>query len=234
MAPGVVSLLFLQIYFPTESLWGIPQAWSLCTEVSFYLFLPLYGAALIVRRVRRTNQMRRELIGLGTLVAISFGFRWWALHIPITKTVNGRIVGTCYPHCLTQAPLSTLFSTWLPSNLDLFAMGMLLALLSVWLVEHGTEPAWLGSSLMPWLSWSAAAVAFWWVSHIGIPTSLIFHCLTRNRSLAPNPVRPVRGPPLDAGCVHPQDRSLIRRLLQTWPVASIGMISSESTCGTST
>ena len=223
---GVVShYLFLQIYFPTESLWGIPQAWSLCTEVSFYFFLPLYGAAVIVRRSSKTNQMRRELVGLVTLVAISFGFRWWALHIPVTKTVDGRLVGTCYPHCLTQAPLSTLFSTWLPSNLDLFAMGMLLAILSVWLVEHGSEPWWLGSAFMPWLSWCAAAVAFWWVSHIGIPTSLIFIVSPGTGLLRQSLYGLFAFLLLVPAVFGPQDRSVIRRFLQWWPVASIGVIS---------
>jgi len=39
---GVVThYLFLQIYFPTAIFFGITQAWSLCTEMSFYLVLPL-------------------------------------------------------------------------------------------------------------------------------------------------------------------------------------------------
>ena len=46
---GVVThYLFLQIYFPTQVFFGITQAWSLCTEMSFYLVLPLY--AWVVRR----------------------------------------------------------------------------------------------------------------------------------------------------------------------------------------
>jgi peptidoglycan/LPS O-acetylase OafA/YrhL len=41
----VMHYFFWQIYFPTGPFSGITQARSLCTEVSFYLFLPLYAAA---------------------------------------------------------------------------------------------------------------------------------------------------------------------------------------------
>ncbi|HXQ90730.1 MAG TPA: acyltransferase, partial [Acidimicrobiales bacterium] len=45
--PGWHSLLIylglLQVYFPSHALTGITQAWSLCTEVAFYFFLPLFA-----------------------------------------------------------------------------------------------------------------------------------------------------------------------------------------------
>ncbi len=50
--------LFLQIYFPSQDLKGISAAWSLCVEMTFYLFIPLY-AALIGRR-RRPAQRRAD------------------------------------------------------------------------------------------------------------------------------------------------------------------------------
>jgi peptidoglycan/LPS O-acetylase OafA/YrhL len=44
MGPGlqgvVCQYLFLQIYFTTQIFFGISQAWSLCTEMSFYLVPP--------------------------------------------------------------------------------------------------------------------------------------------------------------------------------------------------
>src|SRR5947209_509536 len=50
---------FAQIYNPdTFSLEGLPQAWSLCVEASFYIFLPLWAFGM--RRVRgRTRPARR-------------------------------------------------------------------------------------------------------------------------------------------------------------------------------
>ena len=45
-----IYLGFAQIYSSHHVLSGITQAWSLCTEMSFYLFLPLYAAWLGGRR----------------------------------------------------------------------------------------------------------------------------------------------------------------------------------------
>ena len=47
--------LFLQIYFPSQDLKGISAAWSLCVEMTFYLFIPLYAALIGWRRARRTR-----------------------------------------------------------------------------------------------------------------------------------------------------------------------------------
>ena len=222
---GVAShYLFLQIYFPNQIFLGIPQAWSLCTEMSFYLILPLYGALVVARRSSKTIQMRRELIGLGILIAISYGFRWWALNIPITKRVDGRVVGICYPHCLT-APFSTLYSSWLPSYLDLFAFGMLLAVVSAWLAEKRSDPMWLQSPWIPWVSWGGAAVAFFWVAHIGIPTSIIYVITPETNILRQTLYGAVAFFLLVPAVFGPQDRSIIRRLLRSWPVASVGVIS---------
>ena len=229
LGPGwqgvVIHYFFLQIYFPTQAFFGITQAWSLCTEMSFYFFLPLYAAAVAFRRSPKTNQLRRELIGLGTLVAISVGFRWWSLNIPITKTVNGRLVGVCYPNCATHAPLSTLLSSWLPSYLDLFAFGMLLAVVSVWLAERDSEPTWLWNSFMPWLSWGGAAVAFWWVSHLGIPRPLIYIVSPETNIFRQGLYGAFAFLLLMPAVFGPQDRSLVRRFLRSWPVASVGVIS---------
>ncbi len=118
---------FLQIYLPTGDFNGITQAWSLCTEVSFYLFLPLYAAVVGFRRRAPQRQLVWELVGLGVLTAISFAFRWWSLHLPILTVRNGKIVAICAPNCGTHATWPSLMPAWLPSYLDLFALGMLLA-----------------------------------------------------------------------------------------------------------
>ena len=229
LGPGwqgvVIHYLFLQIYFPTQAFFGITQAWSLCTEMSFYFFLPLYAAAVGIRRSSKTNQMRRELVGLGILVVISVGFRWWALNIPFIKVVNGHFVGVCYPHCSTQPPFSTLLVDWLPSYLDLFAFGMLLAVISVWLAERDSEPTWLWSSSMPWLSWCGAAVAFWWVSHLGIPRTVLYIASPQTNILRQGLYGAFAFLLLMPAVFGPQDRSLVRRFLRSWPVASVGVIS---------
>ncbi len=83
--PGWHSLLIylglVQIYFPSHALTGITQAWSLCTEVGFYLFLPLY--AMLVVRGRRSDrhQLNRELVALAGLFGLGLGLRFWLLHL---------------------------------------------------------------------------------------------------------------------------------------------------------
>lgn len=229
MGPGwqgiATHYLFLQIYFPTQSVYGIPQAWSLCTEMSFYFFLPFYAAVVARGRRSEGGQLRRELVGIVVLIVISFVFRYWSLHIPLTKVQNGHIVPVCKPHCLTSPPLSTLMASWLPAYLDLFALGILLAVASAWFSEHRSEPSWLGHRAMPLVSWASAVFLFWAVSHVVNDRSIIYivsaHVNLERQELyglfALAMLLPaVFGPP---------DQGLIRRLLTSWPLASLGVIS---------
>src|SRR5437588_12172080 len=63
---------FAQIYnVHTLTLQGLPQAWSLCVEVSFYLFLPLYAALIRwLPGATRTDRVRNQLLGAGALIVI--------------------------------------------------------------------------------------------------------------------------------------------------------------------
>jgi len=229
MGPGVgevfIHYFFLQIYFPKAVFFGIPQAWSICTEMSFYLFLPLYAAVVGLRRRVQQRQLLVELVGIVALFATSVAFRWWSTHLPVIKVVNGHFQAVCYPNCATQAPVPALMPDWLPARLDLFAFGMLLAVLSAWWTERASEPGWLSNRWMPWISWVGAGVAFWGSSHLGIPLTPLF--LTT----------PIKGIELQTlygvfafllllpAVFGPQDASLIRRFLRCWPVASLGVIS---------
>jgi peptidoglycan/LPS O-acetylase OafA/YrhL len=227
--PGIrqiaIHYLFLQIYFPSSATLGIGQAWSLCTEMSFYLVLPFIALAIGARAKTQRSQMVREVLAIGTLYLISVCFRWWLTHIPITKVVNGHQQLVCEPHCAVHAPLSLVMNLWLPARLDLFALGMLLAALSAWWTERDTEPAWLSNRWMPWLSWAGAGIAFWCVSNLGVPTTPI--------ALVP-PAKEMEMQALYGvfafllllpAVFGPEDRSLVRRLLRCWPVASIGVVS---------
>ena len=227
LGPGwqgiVVHYGFMQIYFPSQFAYGINQAWSLCTEMSFYLVLPLYAALMAFRSRSKRAQLRRELIGLAVMVMVSFGFRWWALNLPLLTVRNGKFVATCFPNCSTRPAVPSLLVTWLPANLDLFALGMLLAVISAWLVEHDSEPSWLRSHWMPWVSWTCAAVTFVVVSQL----------VNRRVFLLPPGVNVARQTLyglfalfllLPAVFGH-DDRSLIRRLLRSWPMVALGVIS---------
>jgi peptidoglycan/LPS O-acetylase OafA/YrhL len=104
---------FLQVYSGATIIGGIGPAWSLCTEVAFYVALPLL--AVLLGRV----PWRSELWLLGALGLASFGFR---AYIELT---NGPIY-------LTQTILGTF---------DGFALGMGLAVLSVAGREPRGRPA---------------------------------------------------------------------------------------------
>jgi peptidoglycan/LPS O-acetylase OafA/YrhL len=200
-----IYLGFAQIYSPSHVLTGITQAWSLCTEMTFYLALPLW--ALLLGRRRRTPdaQLGVELVGLGVLAAVSFGFRIWVLQWHTRE--------------------ATTMVNWLPAYADLFALGMLLAVVSAYLQTMDRRPAWLWHPAMPAVSWALAAAAFVAVSNIGLP------------------LKPVYTSPLGLGLERqtlyglfaffvvapavfgPQERGAIRGLLRTRILVLIGVVS---------
>lgn len=145
----LIYLSFMQIYFPHYILHGLSQAWSLCIEMSFYLMIPLYGAALARTRRDPGRQLRAELIGLGILTAISFAWR-----IPLLSW-HGSMART--------------MPNWLPGYLDQFCLGMVLAVASSYLAARDRRPGWLWHPATAWACWVLAAVCFWAVSNIGLP-----------------------------------------------------------------
>ncbi|MGH9114368.1 MAG: acyltransferase family protein [Acidimicrobiales bacterium] len=201
----LIYLGFAQIYSPSHVLTGVTQAWSLCTEVTFYLVLPLWAA--LVGRGRRTAgaQFKVELVGLAGLVAVSFAFRSWALEM--------------------HTPLARVMPNWLPAYADLFALGMFLAVASCWLSVSGRKPAVLWHAAFPWASWAAAAVAFVVVSNIGLPWTPVT-ASHLGLSLARQTLYGVFAFFVVAPAVMgPQDRGLIRRMLRTRPLMAIGVVS---------
>ena len=221
----LIHYFFLQVYSPTAVFDGITQAWSLCTEVTFYLFLPLYAALIALRRRSPQRQLAWELGGLLVLTAISYAFRWWFLHLPVLTVRSGKVVAICAPNCGTHAPWPALMPSWLPSYLDLFALGMLLAVVSVWFSERDWEPSWLRHPLMPWVSWACAAFVFWAVSHV-VKDKSILYFITPDANIARQALYGAFAFFLLLPAVFgPQDRSLLRRLLRSWPMVALGVIS---------
>jgi peptidoglycan/LPS O-acetylase OafA/YrhL len=133
--------LFLQLYDQDTLGLGIPVAWTLCVEVTFYLGLPLWALAL--RRVRLGAGphawLRGELAalallgGAGALVQIAAGRQ------ELSQLAAQSLLGQ---------------STW-------FALGMALAVASV--AEPHPERRWRPLRVAierPTLCWVAAAAAF--------------------------------------------------------------------------
>lgn len=117
--------------------------WSLSTEVSFYLLLPLLGLLLVGRNGRGERRYGRQVIGIGLVILSTYAYlAIWGLG---WLTHNQAI-------------------SWIPAYLSWFGAGMLLATLSV------AGPQWVGRwragrSLQAWagslgLCWGMAAALF--------------------------------------------------------------------------
>lgn len=198
---AVVYFGFLQIYSRSYILHGISAAWTLCVEVSFYLFLPLYAALI----ARLGGRVRTQVAGVAALFGISLV---WKAALVTRPTVQ-----------------QTGAMTWLPAQLDLFALGMALAVASVWWTEHHPEPAVLVSRHLPAWSWSAALVCLVVVSHVGLPrvpvyTETFGQLIVRQWLYAGFAVFL-----LLPAVFGPQADGWIRRLLQSKPLVATGLVS---------
>ncbi|MGW0826419.1 acyltransferase family protein [Streptomyces sp. NPDC002845] len=146
--PRLLRILTLQhIYVdgdfphtPADPWSAFSQTWSLGTEASFYLLLPL--AALLLHR---TAAVRR---GPGTVVAVFvclevFNLLWWT-GLNASSYADG-IVARWW---------------WLPGYVAYFAAGMALAAVTVH-AERGTEhPVVPLVRRRPWVCWAVALAAF--------------------------------------------------------------------------
>ena len=165
----VIFYGLLQIYDRHHLLHGLTPAWSLCTEVSFYLFLPAW-AWLLRRAVGPVTTVSRrvgaELVGLVGLYAVSVVFRLFVL----SSWFGGL-------HIWWFDADRVAAQTWLPAMLDYFSLGMALAVLSAWAATDeahrlfAAAAEWLGDRA--WLCWTLGGLTFWTVStHIGLPVDL--------------------------------------------------------------
>ena len=119
------------------------QAWSIGTEVTFYLLLPLLGLAL-ARRTRGGSAERN----VKTLLALC-AVLWAVAQVWRTGLVIAQ------PTWIASATF------WLPANIDFFAIGMAMATIEMRHRLGAPLPnpvAWLAAR--PWASWAIAA-AIW-------------------------------------------------------------------------
>ncbi|MEX0768720.1 MAG: acyltransferase, partial [Microthrixaceae bacterium] len=136
----------------------IQQAWSLATEVAFYVFVPCWAWLLSRRPRSATQQLRIEIFAL---VAIFIGSALANLGL-IKLGVSDS----------TFAQLGT----WLPFRIGDFVPGMLLAVGSAWVSQNKLRmPSWLTQTPVTLGFWLAALGVFWFVStQLGLPMFPIF------------------------------------------------------------
>ena len=132
--------LFLQVYSRRTLYGGILPAWTLCVEVTFYAFLPIYAATMgrAAARASHRSRIRIELIVLAALAVASVALRTIDLAGPRTVLDNTLL-----------------------ENFDWFAAGMALAVLSVAVADG--QPVWRAAraaARRPLACWGVAVALY--------------------------------------------------------------------------
>jgi peptidoglycan/LPS O-acetylase OafA/YrhL len=179
---------------------GLPPAWSLVIELTFYAFLPFY-AALIAFLARKWKPLPVEFTGIAVACAISLA--------SIVAIANGL-----------DAPWVAV----LPQHLAPFALGMLLAVISTyhWSDEAAERLARIGRPA--WVWWLLAAAAF-----VAIPLVFrheTFSSLDTGQAIGIDILQILLGFFVVVPAVFgPQDHGIIRRGLRARPVVYLGLVS---------
>lgn len=211
----VIYYGFLQNYFADTALGGIQQAWSLGTEMAFYVLLP--GWAWLLRRLggagtdRPGRRLAVELAALLALYAFGFAYRWFLVRDlgPAADDIEHRV-------------------NWLPANADLFALGMAVAVVQVhaarWRASAAGRFATFAGRIGGWW-WAAAAISYWLVAeHAGLGV----------RVGADTPAQWMRRQFLYGSTAlflllpavfGDQARGSVRRVLRSTPLAAAGLVS---------
>jgi peptidoglycan/LPS O-acetylase OafA/YrhL len=199
-AKGVPAYFgLLQIYNPDTAGGGINPAWTLCVEVTFYAFLPLWAWAM--RRFARTIGLRGELTALAALFVLSVAWKVVALHHADPNAFGLSAAKWIEP---------------LPAYLDHFALGMALAALAA---------AGKRVRLSPAACWVVAAVAFWALAtRIGLHGSTHDH-LTPARYLARHELNALVAVALIAPVALGALQGRVARAFELRPIAFLGVIS---------
>ena len=201
---GLLYYGFGQIYRPGTALGGLGPAWTLCIEAALYAFLPLWAWAM--RRIPATGErevLRNELLGTAGLFALGTIYYlagWYRLGSGLPFWISDGIV----------------------RFLDVFALGMALAALSVWWETRRTPAVLRPLNRFPGLSWLLAGLAVW-------GTILIEPLSARTWATSPISVHflyTAIGLLIVLPCVvGDQRRGLLRRGLSWRPVVWVGMVS---------
>jgi peptidoglycan/LPS O-acetylase OafA/YrhL len=205
------QVLLLQIYRPDHLVAGLTQVWSLCTEVTFYLALPVFGLlAARVLRGRRGDVLRGHLVLSAVLVVVAIGWR---------VAANAGTVGE-----------PGITPMWLPGYLDWFALGMAAAAVNAYLatLKRGEPSRWRALDDLAdagLTCWALAAGLFWIAtSPVGGPRDL--SPITAWQDIAKHVLYGVTAIVfLLPGFFGDQRVGVVRRMLSTRPMQFLGEIS---------
>lgn len=153
---GDVTLL--HIYNPATAIGPITQSWSLATEVSFYLFFPLWciGLRWWFRRTDLDRAARIRAIVFSVVLWIPVALVWRLGVVALTDTYD-----LAAPDGIDERGA---FLTWLPNHLDTFGIGVLLA---IW-IENGRVRRVAPAARA--LCYAVAAAALWVsAAHLDLP-----------------------------------------------------------------
>lgn len=153
-----VLYLLLQNYVDGMESLGLPIAWTLCIEWSFYLILP--AIAWTIRRLpggksRLTeNRLGAQIAGLVALYLFSWCFRFYLVYNKPDWPGNPQ--------------------NWVFNYFDWFALGMLLAVAHAWRALGGGLPR-IAVVLAdrPWICWVFAIQLYWVGVMLHIPTDFV-------------------------------------------------------------
>ena len=144
--------LLLQTYTGGNDDPSLTQMWTLSVELSFYLLVPLAAGWAANRTGDATQVVRRNLALVGALVGLAV-LAIIAAHL--TPVIGARSL------------------VWLPANVDWFALGMLLALVSACAGSDAAGPGgwqprffatWRTLARSPGLCWAFAGLLFWFAT----------------------------------------------------------------------
>jgi len=165
---AVVFFGLLQSFVPDPDLirGGIQQSWTLMTELSFYVMLPVF-AAVIARLSRGRDvggRVRVALAGVGVLYLTGVLFRVAIVLISRSEPAHPDVASLAYRMTL-----------WMPGHLDLFAVGMACAVISAYIAQGGAMPRVItGLADRPNLSWALGGILFL-VLTLSSPPDAFFH-----------------------------------------------------------
>jgi len=195
---------------------GIGIAWTLVIEVSFYLVVPFI--AWFIRRagaMAGLSALRAQIVWLSTIAAASIAVKvCWLLFL------NGEV-----QYFRRWFPLSEL-GHWLPSFMDWFALGMVVAVCSVWRELGGSVPKIISAyAQRAWACWVLSAIFLVALTRSGLTVD-IWHQDGAVTVFLLNQLSLLAGFFLVLPALLPGERSgWVRRLLATRVFVFLGTVS---------